>query len=215
MYRKAFAVGLSALVLAAGCQSTGTMTREERVRKASHLVNTNPHKAQRQAQRLIRTDHQASGYLLLAKSLEAQGDRDGALQSLDLFEKLCPKDFACENPVAYHEAALMRARLSEGVGTEDAIADAEEVRQKLVGEIERKHYATLVSTAERQGDPAKAAQAFDEYVKRCASLKPSEAFHGVVLYVATYQYDKAKTLWPRLTARQKNMLRDRFEDLPF
>ena len=215
MYRNTLAIGLSALFLGTGCQSTGPLTREERVRKAEHQLSTDPKKAEWQAKRLIKAGRQTDGYLLLARSLEARGEKEEALEALDLFEKLCPKDFACENPVAYHGAALMRARLSEGVAAEDAVADAEEVRQKIVSEIERKHYATLVSAAERQGDPGKAAQAFDEYVKRCSSIKPSEAFHGVALYVATYQYDKAKSLWPKLTSTQKNVLRGRFEDLPF
>jgi tetratricopeptide (TPR) repeat protein len=191
------------------------MTREERVRKANHLLTTKPKKVEWLAKQLINGGHKADGYLLLARSLEAQGQKKEALVALDEFEKLCPKDFAAENPVAYHDAAIMRARLSQGINSEDAIADAEERKAQLVNEIDRKHYAALVAAAEKQGDPGRAAEAFDEYAKHSGSLKPSEAFHGVVLYVTTYQYDKAKDLWPKLSVDQKNQLRERFKDLPF
>ena len=118
----------------------------------------------------------------------------------------------------HFEASSLKARLLKQEGSpqaHDAVMETTKHKDALISDINRKHYKMLFTQAISRGNPNAAVQAFDEYRKHADSLSSSEAFKGATLYVATYQYDKAKQLWAGLSPVQQTSLRERFEDLPF
>lgn len=172
-----------------------------------------PRLAEKRAQRILRHDErQPAALVLLAKAKIAQNDKKGALAALDTLDYTNPADWACPDRIAVHEGLLLKGALA---GDMEAIYRARDVENSIETDLKSRHFITLVQYHEDQGDPIKAAVAFERFEQAKEKLVPEERIHGFILYYSTLRMDDARRMWKQLTPKQRTLLQNRYEDIEF
>lgn len=204
----------SVLILASvtGCVTTQDSTTY--LRKGYRDIKVGkPRLAERRAKRMLRNNEkQPAALVLLAKARIAQDNKKGALEALETLDYTNPADWACPDRIAVHEGLLLKGSLS---GDMEPMYRAQDIEKSIETDLKSRHFVTLVQYHEGQGDPIRAAGAFEKLEQAKKKLLPEEKMHGFILYYSTLRMDDAKRLWTQLTPKQKTVLQNRYKDIEF
>lgn len=203
---------LIVLIVTAGCVTTRDSTTY--LRKGYRDISVGkPRFAERRAKRILVNDEKnPAALVLLAKARIAQNNRIGALEALETLDYANPADWACPDRIALHEGYLLKGALS---GDMEPMYRARDVEKSIETDLSSRHFTTLVQYHEDQGDPIRAADAFEKFEQAKEKLLPEEMMHGFILYYSTLRMDDAKRLWGQLTPKQKTALQNRYKDIEF
>jgi len=210
MNRISSSLALLSLILTAGCVTTQNSSQLLREGYRDIRIDK-PHLAEKRAKKILRArENDPAALVLLARARMARQDTPGALEALETLDHTNPADWACPDRVSLHEGYLLKSALSGNLRT---LYRAQDVEASITGDLKSRHFLTLVDYYEKQGDPVRAASAFEQFENTQKQLVSDELMHGFILYYATLRMDDAKRLWGQLTPKQKTALHGRYKDI--
>ncbi len=207
-------VFLLALFIAGFAGCTSMSSKDTLLRSGYADLDTgNLKAADKKARKILKDwDNNHNALLLRAEAAAKAGQTKKAVDIITHMDYECKKDM-CENQNSHINALMLLTSLTQD---EDILRKTQEKIEELKRKITVRQHGNLVDFYSRQGRPEDAVGAFEKLADASGgNLSQDQKLTGFILYYSTFEHEKAKQLYNKLTPQQKVLVQNTFGEIQF
>ncbi len=209
-------IALIILLVVLNSSNTDAETLDELVRNGYTAYSIGQFEEAKEILDNLQTEYPNShlGQILQVLIKIKEGDNRGAERLLVEFDNSCNMNSSsCDSPSIHVIAKTIQGKLFD---SESTLRKADEMIGELSNDLYRDCYETQIDIYLKKGNPQKACDSCDEYVRISGGCIYSDiAFKCFIANWSCYRNREAKQLWKLLSPIQKDKLRGIYKDLKF